>query len=410
MTVQTGFGQPKAIVFWAGWNPTDDTDLNHARFSFGFCDDQATPNQGYTSLLSEHNRAVSDTYHRAAEDGVVSADSGTGTQILLMSVADRADWPTDGFRISVDTALGSDVRVSYMAFAGGVNVQYDTPTVSSGTEVVSTGWQPDCVIFMGNGRTINATSGAVQSLGFMSYDGTTITNGCIGYSDRDNVTTTQSGVASFNNRCFVSPDTNPALGSEWEGSVTSVSSTSYSLLRDVGTLNATFFALALNFEDGEEAKTAIYSAPTSTGDDTESLGFRPQAALFANVRCTVNNVFQTGGAVAASGFGVGAFSVDVADNLSQRYMDFTSEDNRATSDSHNRTGESVVLRHDNTSAIEHDSNIDSVDSDGFTLNVATAGNSNAYLIPFLAIEEGVFEGSYLQRYEHVVAPSSLLRR
>jgi hypothetical protein len=389
VVVRTGFGRPKCIEFWGGTAAADDTNTDHGRLFYGACDSSETPVQGYASCISADNRVTSATWRRSDTNGIANIDAGNGSQTLLIKVEDRSTWPVDGFRVNVTVAMGSNIRVNYRAWNGGLQVQLDTPTVATSLEV-TTGWQPKCAIFFGSGSSITAQSQAAFALGFMSYDGAVINNFCSGVHDLHNVSTTQVNNVSFNNRCYChvsGPDI------QWDCSVTAVSSTSYTLTRQTGVLNAQFFALAMTFE--EKALAGHFSTPTSATTASATTNFRPQTVLFSTTRCTSANVVQVSGAVAATGCGVGAFAIDHG-QTTQRVADYQTEDNRSTSNTISRISAGTTLRHNNSTAIDSESKFSSVSDTSYTLNFTTAINTSAQLIPYLAVEEGTKSVPFLR--------------
>lgn len=380
VTLPTGFNQPVALEFWGCTTTSDFSDVDHARFYYGI---YAGGTQGYVSIESEHNRSTTDTWRRSGEDGVGRQDDGTGTQFWKISVDGESNWPANGFRIVLDDDPGFSYIVNYRAW-GGVQAQVNKVSLGGSTVTTTTNFRPSLLLAISSGRLVNEANGAIVSVGWS--DGTN--NFCAGMSDRDNVTTTEVGVITCDNRCAVAIDGAPSSGVEYDAHCSGFSDTGYDLVRDTGSLNYEFQCLALRFPDDVSIDMGTYTCPTTTGADSLTVGFESQTASFMGMRTTVTNVVQTGGAVAATGFGFGSFARNFAtDAIQQRCTEFQTEDNQSTSDTHQRTETRLCARHDNTSAMELNFSITGTDSTDLDLNLFNAP-SGAKVMPYLAVEVG----------------------
>jgi hypothetical protein len=168
--VTCGF-QPKFVIFW--WSGhTSSTDSNtggDSKYGAGFAtdgsehscvtstDDNGAGSQGSSNGARSDACIASLTVNSATWDGLIGIDA-------------LANWPSDGFRLTIADAMPIDLRVGFWAVGGADITDVDilnfsaTAVVGSDVDITNSGFQPDVVFFLGSNQQAIGTALATYGL------------------------------------------------------------------------------------------------------------------------------------------------------------------------------------------------------------------------------------------------------
>ena len=178
VTVETGWGQPAAVVFWGSANATEDADASGLGMFFGATDSEATPNHWVCAHASQDGSGNSDTYGRQTTDEcIMILDHTDGTVLAEATISATSSWPTDGFQINIGATDATAYIVNYWAVSSDASALAGTDT-SDGTDggtitVSGIGFEADQVIVStSRARAFDDTSGSHGhiSIGFADND------------------------------------------------------------------------------------------------------------------------------------------------------------------------------------------------------------------------------------------------
>lgn len=302
VTVSTGFGAPKAVLFWGGVGTSDGTKAsNCARWvgAMTAADLEAGGQNGVAAGRSYDAQSTSDCSSRSANDAaIMQLDPSDGT-IDMEGNYNSFSAVTDGFRIDWVTNPPSAFLINYWAFGGDVEaklIECTTHASYLGTSTHDCGFEPDLVIFFGNHdeNSDTGTDDLTCSIG-IAHNGVSIKNRCAHYRENDNLGSTacSHGINTF--ICYGIAST--ALNS-WtkECVVTAFASSpnSFTLQNQYTGGAMTISALCLRFPSAEEIIVHDFTSPTSA--TTLDFTTTEQAdALFIVQGLTDNdNTFETG--------------------------------------------------------------------------------------------------------------------
>jgi hypothetical protein len=205
INVSCGF-QPVAVLFWwSGRTQTTDTAgvASHQR-GVGF----AVSNTDCCAVTAESTTGLSSsqTDHRQDNANAIVVISNTATAAVAGTAAlsAKANWPANGFQLTIGTAFTASLRVHFLALGGSdlTNAHtgnFSNPTaVNAAYDVTTVGFQPDCVFFLGMGSSTAPPSQAVDSGMFLGFALSSTQQGILLGGSNDASTTTVT-------RCLTAP-------------------------------------------------------------------------------------------------------------------------------------------------------------------------------------------------------------
>jgi len=348
----SGFGTPKAAIFYYNVNTDDDTIFNLVRLSEGYTDGT---NQAVTAITSADGQSTTNCKRAVRNDAVIAAISTSSYQTR----ANFDSWVTDGVRINITTAPSAARFVTVVLINGDdvLSTFAGTPTLSSTSTVVNVGFEASLVVMSTVGQSVNPASPVDQSIfssGFAVNDGSD-TNAGVFSSDQTALSTSNSG-SYTSDQYSVGEVFNNTLN--WGGSVGSYTGTGFTVTTTVSPSTDVIALLAIELDTGAQAKIVNYDSPTSAGArNFTGSGFTPSFVMMQTSNNTSLDTNQDGTAV-------GTF---VADDTNQYTNTHTSLDNVSTSVCKILT-KSGGLAQLNGNSKQFDSTFTSFNSDGCEIN------------------------------------------
>jgi hypothetical protein len=391
----SGFGTPKGAIFIGSGGSSDGTAADGAIMSFG-CTDGT--NELVTSYTTEHNVANSNTYRLGASDEVIQFGDHAGA---IDGEANFNSWITDGVRVTWGNAPGTAFLVTCILI-GGSDLSVDVGTASipsaiNDTVDVGCGFEPDQVLFFGNGASFSTdgSSFALMWLG-MANNGVGIEQGCGVFAAVDNavnsdvagrIDTTYSvinhGGASISRAAELTAfnaGPSPAAG--------------FTLTqKGPSTFSNTTGYMALYYNSAVDHSIEQIDTPTATGNDAQTgPGFTPQFVMQIMGMWSAYNTSYTNSQAGA--FGISAFTAD--DEYSIATAD---EDAAATMNTQSVADDQAVNLDEEDGTAAFDATFVSMDANGWTTNFsAVNGTTRKWLA--LAVEEFTTAGTTIPIMMH----------
>jgi hypothetical protein len=366
---------PKAGIYWMSSGVDDNLKQANMRFSFGFADDGG--NQRSASMRCRDNRSVvSDTIRVASNSHVVTfINNNNGS---FAGTADFGSFAAGKSVLDWDNALGNAFNLSHMYFGGNTLLTKAgsyTSHSSNNTDQAKTGvgFKPQVIFFTGNTPPdlVETTDDAATiSIGFavQGPDGT-ITQGCFGWGEQDNSSTSScESVASVARcaRCFeVTGTINQSL------EFVSFDNDGFTAkTRDSGGVEDYIFLAMADPLDPIVGKVVAHTSKTSTEATTDGhgrkavtgLGFVPQCLFhLATHAGTLDSVVSNANADCV---GISAYSVEGDVEFSDCFISQDGQTTTACDGFNDTKGGHTQFGGGSTTGLTWDT--DSIDSDGWT--------------------------------------------
>lgn len=358
----SGFGTPKAAIVLLSSGSADDTVTAGANFSIGFTDGTAA-NDRASVIHSADNVLTSDTGRNTSSANFGRIYNGTGS---TLTVFDFDSWITDGIRINITFASGTNVFATFILIGGAdVTNAYAGVKQLTGTSVSVTdpGFESDLVFSACNGNSnINLLSvHAIQSLGISHNDGTDA-NRSVLYYDVSGQTTSTVGTYLSTSKCC-GQIFNGAVN--WLGDINTYTASGFTVTSTASPGNDYILYLALKFQNEPDIKLFHTDGPTTTGNKAYTdPGFTSDFGINILSGCTsVDTLQQTG----QDGFGVYAF--DATNDYSNS---ISSQDGQSTTNTGSITSSGKIKDLNSGTTILHEGTFTSFDATGWTFNFTTA--------------------------------------
>ncbi len=368
----SGFGTPKAAIFIATQMVYGGSTGSPIYGSIGATDGT---NQWVDAWHSSDNVSANGsnrTNRRAGTTRVIALASNT-----ISADAHFNAWITDGVRITIDTNGAAGAYGLLVILIGGSSV-----TASAGTKTLTTqnnsvtvtpGFQTNALFAASHLGAFNYTNSAsmITSMGFASYDGTTILQ-CSNLA-RDDTVTPSASQGEVRSGGFI------AGGSSRYAELANVTSTAFDITSRGADLSTwTVGYLALNFGGAAAAWAGILDSPTATGNkDFTGPSFTPQAVFAIPTMLSASDTNQTSGEATAWGFSANT----VAEQGCHHWRD---KDNVATTIAKSEVSTTSIHTADHAGTAAFDATFSSFASTKMTLNFTTA-NGTVRKWPFLFI-------------------------
>jgi hypothetical protein len=363
-TTDPGF-QSKGLLIFNGLQTATGATAD-AQFNIGFA--SSTTTEKAVGYNSDDNVATSDSVRVLNTARLIDVKTaGTTTNNI---VADLTSLDATGFTSGWSTLTTTSPLFNYLALGGAdiTNVMtgnFTADSTNASQSVTGVGFQPDVVLLV---ATLQNTSGASNnnnqfSLGVATANGDQWATSLRTQNSQATMNTTR---AFHNTRCLVlqSSTTNNIFH---EMTLTSMDSDGFSF--NIDTQGGLAFQIAYIAIKGGQWKVGTETQKTSTGTKaTTGVGFTPKGVIFASACDT-----QTAGTADHARLSFGA-----ATSATQNTAIWTG-DRDAVADSITNTimssSKCLVMATEGTSAtptINAEAEMDSLDSDGFTLDWTTA--------------------------------------
>ncbi len=367
----SGFGTPKAAIFIINEMVYGGSTGGHVNGSFGATDGT---NQWVNSWKSV-NGASPNPAKRATTTRLISLTSSTTTAVV--ADAHFNSWIGDGVRITIDTNTPAAAYGLLVILIGGSSVSAvagtKTLTTQNNSVTVTPGFQLNA-LFVGShqGAFDNANSTtSIASIGFASYDGSTIRQCANLYrGDAAGTSNIQGEVRTTGVATFVSSR---------YAELANITSTAFDLTSRGADLSAaTVGYLALNFGGAAAAWAGSLNSPTATGNnDFTGPSFTPQAVFALPTMLTATDTNQTSGE--AGGWG---FSANTASE--QGCHHWRDKDAVTTAVCKSEVSTASIHTADHAGTAAFDATYVSMLSNGIRMNFTTA-NGTVRKWPFLFI-------------------------
>ncbi len=375
----TGIGfQPKALILWATAQTSFGVTTGY-QFAYGITD--GTDDYAVCAT-SEDAQGTADCDRRQAIKTLTILDF---TQTVLAE-CDLTSFDSDGFTLNWTTNNAVAYQIHYFALGGSdlTDVKHDTFTTLTSTgnrAITGTGFQPDCVLFFAStSLSLPDTTGNTSlSIGMMDKDGNERSMAVISDngdttsdSGRTQDTTTPNAIHGLR----LSSKT-PVPADNYQVRFVSMDADGFTVdFVDAASSSTTIGYLALK---GGDYHVGAETSKTSTGTKaTTGVGFEVGALLIFSASNVASDAVDAHNRIAlgaASAPGTeGCIWAGDTDGLG------TTEADMATSES------KIIALYDTTSpsSADAEADLDSLDSDGYTLDWTTA-SASAFEFAYLAL-------------------------
>ena len=377
----TGLGfQPDVIIPFNSRvaTATNNEFAAHAGLRIGVSD--GTTEMGIESTASDAVSTTNTDRRLNNESLVVSTQAGALNKLGTFSSFD-----SDGFTVDFTTAPSGTDEWGYLALGGVTNVAVNEFLVTIGgaqnQSITGLGFQPTCIIFL-NAQT-GAPDAAIGDGSFtLGFATASDEEACIsGFSD-DAVTTTQTTRSQRTDRCTMWQTT----GFLRTANFVSMDADGFTIHWNEFSVQSVHIAW-IAFAGGGSFFVGNETSPTSAGTKaTTGVGFQTGALLTAYFNLAATSTVQD-----HMRLGIGASSIDSDDE----YCCWMGDTDNLSSSSADSAGSepggtpaTKVIGHINTdapSSWDEEADVDSFDTDGFTLDW-TAADATARQFIYLACE------------------------
>ncbi|MCP3958186.1 MAG: hypothetical protein GY719_10075 [bacterium] len=340
VTVETGFGAPSGVIFWAGSATADDTLTAHVMTCIGAMAEQGASFQNYTAAVGcEDAQGTTDMMSRAANNAALlmidPVNHNVELEMLYSSTAH-----TDGFQVLWNVNPPNGKIINYIAFGGDIECKLAIVTpigFLNSTVNVDVGFEPDGLVVFGTGKdqfTDTETTDAELCVGICANDGSE-TQKCASYKTRDQVGSGQAGAYSRGDRVYSVAKAQPGTEEvSYEVTAFAASPNSFTVATRTAGATRKFAAFAFRCPSGEEVLVHEYNTGSlspatvtlTTTEEADAAFILQAAGLLTEIQYTAANN--------CNWFSIGAISVDHA---GERMLSSQSGDAIGTSIDKNRT-------------------------------------------------------------------------
>ena len=366
---------PKALILWTD-GQTNET-FSNAGYLLGFGMSDGTTSRS-VAAASQTGVGTANASTRMANKALTLVQWGE----TLVAEADLQSWDDTNFTLNWTTNNATAYVIHFIAI-GGTDVsakvlEWTMATAAGNQAVTGVGFQPNAIIHAHGTHAFTSVlpasiAGAGFGLGAMDADGdqwatTFFTLDNVGTSDTQRGQQTDGAIYAFNN----------ALTVQKKASWVSMDADGFTVnFTNAGSAAAArVLSLALK---GVNVKPGSFLKSTSGAPASQSItgvGFQPSAVLMASFQDITR-----AGPVAQSRWGIGA-----SDGSIEASSAMTDQNGGGTTSVRavDKTSKAFIVAENNTSTINAEANLTSMNSDGFTLNW-TANNGTQTQILYLAL-------------------------
>lgn len=377
--VKSGFGNINGALWLSGYNTALNTIEPHAGLSLG---------------VSDGTRQWLDVSSRLDGLGTIDANRSLSTVNCMRSLtvagatlaqANDQGAVTDGRQLNWNDADNA-ARLTSSWLIAVDNVHADTVLISgidSPVDITAPGFEPNVVIFsatLGGGTAVNA----LQSIGFATWDGTTLRQCAIAVSEADGLAASSPDIRIYSNRCCGGVFSGANL-IEYEAS--DFDSNGFSIIPRVLNTSITIHYVAIQLT-GNNVWCGVVDTPTSTGETSHTdPGFRPQFLM--QLQSTAESVDTT-----ITGNQAGSYGIGTTNAVESRNFSCTDENGATTSNTSGIVSDRFVSLVNDTQTDSVFGPLVSMDGLGWTVNYQNLiGSSPAVLKwPTLVIGQNINTG------------------
>jgi len=281
--------RPKGVMMLIGKATADGTQTDDIWQSMGFTDGR---NAICIGSMSEHGVGISNVKMKAdfSNDVVLQQlDNAAAVE----SVAEIDSFFNDSIRINWTTAPAAAYLMTVIVF-GGTEVEADVGTFVSNvtqnsTTVVTTGFNPDLVLFLDNGNDMSESTSNGRGFGFGASD-QAFNQGALQSNELHNQgNAAGEGIIRTGRACL-----NQMLASSNSCEMTATASTSFTMTTRDGN-GATRYGYMALFLSSASAKVRVTTTPASVSSVYDSsYGFEPIGAIHVQTPIPSLNVVHVG--------------------------------------------------------------------------------------------------------------------
>lgn len=369
----TGVGfQPKVILFFAN-SRTSDGSSPGAMFAFGAGVSSSDRRAGAYS--STDNNSGGQVGFSEGNTRCIRISDSTGN---TLATADFVSHDSDGFTLNWANADANARVINYIAIGGTTltNVMGGSGamrTTTGNQSYTGVGFQPDAILFFFThySQSTNGGSNAGHSRFTIGYANSSSSRGYSGWLSRNGENPTVTNRVQKTNRCFGQLTTDSLLS---EFDIVSFDSDGFTLNQTTASSTAdSFYYVAFK---GAQFKVGSFNQATSTGNQsTTGVGFQPALLMLQSINNTTSSSVL---ANSRNSFGAGSSS-------SARAAIFNGDrDNVATTITDTDLDRTSIIKMmtEGTPSTEADGDLNSLDSDGFTINWTTADGTAREILYF----------------------------
>lgn len=261
-------------------------------------------------------------------------------------------------------------------------------TTAGNQTATGVGFQPKLLMMFGS-RTTAAGSVAGMSFG-LGYGDSAANETFTGFNSADNVATTDTVRSVLSNKIFSSSVPGDAT-EDCSASLTGFNGDGWELNYSAASSAFNVGCLAMGGSDITNTATGLFALNSTTGNQSVTgLGFMPDVVFFSVANTTSTGITNTSYAVS---YGAATSTAQWSAAVSSRSAVGTSNTRRAF-----RTNFCGLVCLTNSDAVEVAFSMVSMDSDGFTVNIAgSAGAGTTYQASYLAIKGGQWKVGSMQQ-------------
>lgn len=369
----TGVGfQPKIIIFFANSRTSDGTSPG-ALFSFGVGVSSSDRRAG--AYASADNTSGAQVGFSEGNTRCIRICDSSGNNL---AIADFVSHDSDGFTLNWVNADANARIINYMAIGGTT-----LTNASSGSGAIRTttgnqsytglGYQPDAMLFFFTHFTqsVNGGSNTGNARFTIGYANSSTSRGYSAWLSRNSENPSITNRVQKTDKCFGQLTTDSLLS---EFDLVSFDSDGFTLNQTTASgLADSFYWIALK---GGQFKVGSFNQATSTGNQsTTGVGFQPLGLILQSINNTSSssvlansrNSFGAGSSSSARGAIFNGDRDNVATTITDTDLDRTSI---------------IKMMTEGTPTTEADGDLNSLDSDGFTINWTTADGTARQILYF----------------------------
>lgn len=314
----SGFGTPKAAMFYFNVDTVNDTIGGTFRRSVGFTDGT---NEAVCSFSSRNNSSTTSLTARSSSASAIILEVND-VDATTLSEASFVSFITDGVRINVSNASGSARLLKVVLINGSdvVSAKVDNKLVGNPTTVVSDlGFEASLVFVsgIGGGAPPFSSMAGILTEGFAVNDGVDSNFGLLQFDQNGQVSSVTGKYISETYCCGqYHADT-----ITWLGNIDNYTSSGFTINSTASPASDHIFFLALEFSGSPLIDASIIDSPTTTGN--KSFGSTASTPSFMYALTSDNTLVDTGQGNLAT-------SVFLADDTNQFGLSISSSDGVTT--------------------------------------------------------------------------------
>ncbi len=369
VTETVGF-EVKALLLWANDNTAFDTFTTIQRAGFGWTIGTAVGDEATVHHGANDGSALSGGKCSADNDACITLSDEGATVTLEANLFETFATTSTGFKLDFTTTI-SGVDIHYLAIGGGDITNVDAGDIDGGAatgniSTTSPGFQPDLVLFAGNGKATSFpnTGGKGWNVGAAI---SSTERWCVGTSNK--VDTGKSGKATQHQlvtRCYFTEKQN-SLDNEFD--FVSQDASGFTIDCVVaGGVDSKILYLAIKGGDDFEAALGVETQATSaTTKANTAPGFQPEGIFLVGCNAT-----STTGVISNCQLSFGGSDGTNESSIFGGTVDGNPSDISESDDYQTASKVFVHVTPGSPTVVDAEADLSSFDATGFTLDWTTA--------------------------------------